>query len=221
MTDMDHRHAMTTRAAERYLLKELADADRDAFEAHYFSCAHCAADVRAGALMQDGVRADMAAPAAAGTRSKVLPIGSRRRWHTAALPWAVAASMTVIAGYQALWVVPELRRPIAIEATTPVLLRPASRGTLTTVSRPEAGVVAFALDITVADRASSLTYDFRTADGTSVASGVAAAPPVGTPLLLVVPAARLSAPGDYLIMMRDNSPAGRPLAEYRFAVAKP
>ena len=41
---MDHQQAIATHAAERYLLNELGDADRDAFEEHYFACA----DLRGG-----------------------------------------------------------------------------------------------------------------------------------------------------------------------------
>ncbi len=216
---MDHQHAIATHAAERYLLNELAGTDRDAFEAHYFSCAECAEDVRTGALMRDGVRAGLTAPATADARGTVVPIAGRRRWRPSVVaPWAMAASLALVAGYQAWWPMP---RPTAIEATTPVLLRPASRGAVTTVTRPAAGVVAFALDLNLTEAASSLTYDLRTADGKSVASGVAATPPAGTPLLLVVPVAQLNAPGDYLLVMRDTSQAGRPVAEYRFAVTKP
>ena len=76
---MDHQQAIATHAAERYLLNELADADRDAFEDHYFSCATCAEDVKAGAQMQDGVRAGMLDTVATERSAKVIPIESRRR----------------------------------------------------------------------------------------------------------------------------------------------
>ena len=48
---MDHQQAIATHATERYLLNELGDTERDAFEAHYFACAICAEDVRTGARM--------------------------------------------------------------------------------------------------------------------------------------------------------------------------
>lgn len=43
---MDHENAIRTQAAERYVLGELADDDAELFEAHYFDCIACAADVR-------------------------------------------------------------------------------------------------------------------------------------------------------------------------------
>ena len=221
---MDHQQAITRHAVERYLLNELADNDRDAFEEHYFSCTDCAEDVRMAALMRDGTRAGMAAPgvATADHSAKVIPIERSRRWTVSTvIPWAVAATLAMVAGYQSLWVVPGLQRELAVDATTPILLRPASRGAVTNVTRPQAGVIAFALDINVADLPSSLTYDLRTVDGNSVASGVVTAPPAGTPLLLVVPAAKLTSPGAYQLTLRGSGGTNPPVAEYRFAVAEP
>jgi hypothetical protein len=54
---MDHRAAIELHAAERYLLGELADGERDAFEEHYFDCPECARDVRSGAILIDNIKA--------------------------------------------------------------------------------------------------------------------------------------------------------------------
>jgi hypothetical protein len=56
---MDHLHAMNSFAPERYILGEMTEDERLAFEDHYFSCAECADDVRAGGLMRDGARAGL------------------------------------------------------------------------------------------------------------------------------------------------------------------
>ena len=219
---MDHQQAIATQAAERYLLNELADADRDAFEDHYFTCATCAEDVKTGAQMRDGVRAGLIDTVADTRSAKVVPIESRRRSMTATfIPWAVAASLALVAGYQALWVVPGLRQDaMGPTATVPLLLKPASRGDVTTVTTSGSGVIAFALDLnSAAEAGAPLTYDLRTVDGQSVVSGAVTAPPAGTPLLLVIPAAQLASPGAYTLMIGGNGVT--PVAEYRFAVAKP
>ena len=81
-------------------------------------------------------------------------------------------------------------------------------------------MIAFALDLnSAAEAGAPLTYDLRTVDGQSVVSGAVTAPPAGTPLLLVIPATRLASPGAYTLMIGGNGNA--PVAEYRFAVAKP
>jgi hypothetical protein len=220
---MDHQQALATQAAERYLLNELGDADRDAFEDHYFTCATCADDVKTGAQMRDGVRAGLIDTAAEARSVKVVPIDSRRRPMTAVLiPWAVAASLALVAGYQALLVVPGLRQDaLAPAVTVPQLLKPASRGAITTVTPDGTGVIAFSLDLnSAAEVGAALTYDLRTVDGQSVVTGAVTAPPAGTPLLLVVPVKRFASPGAYtLIVGRSGDTA--PVAEYRFEVTKP
>ena len=63
---MTHQEAADTLAAERYLLGELPAGDREAFEAHYFSCDVCADDLRSAAALLQGVKdglADTASPA--------------------------------------------------------------------------------------------------------------------------------------------------------------
>lgn len=218
---MDHQQAIATHAAERYLLQELNESDRDAFEDHYFSCVECADDVRVGARLEEGVRSGLLA-AAVAPATNVIPIGVRRRSTMSfVMPWAVAASMALVAGYQALWVVPGLRASVVRPgATVPILLRPASRGAVTTVSSSGGDVIAFSLDLnSAADAGTSLSYDLRTIDGHTVASGSVVAPPPGTPLLLVVPV-KTAPPGDYILLV-GRSGGNAPVAEYRFAVTKP
>src|SRR4029077_10615261 len=135
MSAMDHREAVETLALERYLLGELPDQERDAFEEHFFSCAECAEDARAGAAMRDAAAAGMAT----GTTTKqpagrVLTMAMpRRRLSSIVVPWAAAASLALVAGYQALVAMPALRRNAGPIALSPVPLRPASRGQETVV----------------------------------------------------------------------------------------
>ena len=42
---MDHSHAISNHASERYLLGEMSEPERFDFEAHYFECVECAEDV--------------------------------------------------------------------------------------------------------------------------------------------------------------------------------
>jgi hypothetical protein len=220
---MDHQQAIATHATERYLLNELSDTERDAFEAHYFSCVVCAEDIKTGARMQEGVRAGMLDTETRAPHAKVIPIESRRRWTTAVvMPWAVAASLAVVAGYQALWVVPGLRQGTMVPSVTvPQLLKPASRSAITTVTPDGTGVIAFSLDLnSAAEAGAPLTYDLRTIDGQSVVSGAVTAPPAGTPLLLVFPVKQLASSGAYTLRV-SRSGGNAPVAEYRFAVAKP
>ncbi len=79
--------------AERYLLGQLDDADRDAFEAHYFECARCYSEVEA----LRAVRAALARPARRSSRAT--------DW-----PWLAAAAALVL-GVSAIlaWQSPRFR----------------------------------------------------------------------------------------------------------------
>ena len=61
---MTHQQAVDKQAVERYLLDEMPEIERFAFEEHLFDCDICADDVRTGALMREGVEAGFL-PAAA------------------------------------------------------------------------------------------------------------------------------------------------------------
>ncbi len=63
---MNHQLAINTKATERYLLGELDEDSRSAFEEHYFSCRACADDVKTAAEFVDNARAVMSGGAAIG-----------------------------------------------------------------------------------------------------------------------------------------------------------
>jgi hypothetical protein len=203
---MTHEQAVSTLASERYLLDEMAEPEREIFEEHYFACTACADDVRTGALMGDGARAGLLADSV----SRVVPFQPRRWYQSTALPWAIAASLAVVAGYQTLVMVPgsrPLNEPLAL---TPITLRPASRGQEPGITIGKDSVVTLAVDTSASAPAGDLSYDLRTAAGAQVLSGQAGAPPAGAPLLLLVPARALKDPGGYVLSVAGN--------DYRFSV---
>src|SRR5438128_8781514 len=78
---MEHSEATETLASERYLLGEMSDEERNAFEEHFFGCGECARDVRDGTTMIDSVRA-----------------GKQKRG-TSVAPWLVAAAAAVVVAF--------------------------------------------------------------------------------------------------------------------------
>ena len=254
---MSHEQAVAKHAAERYLLAEMPELERFAFEEHLFACQQCAEDVRAGAIMQEGVRAGLLPPVdaesvkAEGTRLKAEgarepeggdarpqgpgpmpqapgptpqapgPMPQAPAWR-GTLPWAVAAMLALAASYQALFLVPGLRSQIVGPSVlSPVTLRTASRGTEPSLTRPPAGVISFAVDLAGVAAGARLTYDLRAADGVSVASGTAAAPPPGTPLLLLIPASALDSAGRYTLSVGTSGAPGSASMDYPFTITVP
>ena len=195
---MTHEEAVSTLASERYLLEEMSEPERETFEEHYFSCVECADDVRAGGVMRDGVRAglmneqtghtvhDMAASAAWSRKNA----GTRRWYQSPAIPWAAAAALAVVAGYQALVPAPgrSIGQPMAL---APITLRPASRGQEPKVSLArDTAVVTLAIDASSTVAGTDLAYAIRTAAGAPLVSGTVRAPQPGAPLLLLVPSSQ-------------------------------
>ncbi len=76
-----HQQAIRTLAAERYMLGQMTDAERETFEEHYFNCRFCVEDVKEIDLMSRAAR----------QQTKPQPVSKWRPMTVA--PWAVAASL--------------------------------------------------------------------------------------------------------------------------------
>ncbi len=226
---MTHQEAVASLAAERYLLDEMAEPDREQFEEHYFQCEECADDLRAAAAMVRGARAGMTARSAStGPTGQVVSIAearasARRAWYrSTTLPWAIAATLALVAGYESIRTsLPQSGTtvPIALE---PITLRPASRGAEPVVhvaAGPTAAPIALAIELGDVPQGGDLGYDLKTVDGRPGASGVVAAPQPGAPLLLVMPSWTVVAPMHYILTVHDAAQPGHVLGEYRFAAS--
>jgi hypothetical protein len=213
---MDHQEAMSTLASERYLLGEMTDTERDSFEEHFFSCAECAEDVVVGDKMREGVRAGLGWSRVAGV---ITPSAARARaWRPAiVIPWAAAASLMLIAGYESFQMTSmrrELARPMAL---SPLTLRAATRGQELTVPAKAASVVTLAVDLGGNRFEDGVKYEIRVESAGVVAAGDAPAPAAGAPLLLLIPSSVFKASGHYVLALRSaGSRDGT--SEYRFSV---
>jgi len=207
---MEHQEAIDTLASERYILGEMSEAERDSFEEHYFSCAVCADDVLTADRMRTGVRAGFA---------KAAPVVvARRSWRPAVfIPWAAAAMMTIVAGYESFHAVGRdgngLTGPLAL---APMTLRSATRGEELTVTAKPGSVVTLAVDLGSARFDRGIKYEIRNERGELSGSGDADAPTAGAPLLLLIPSSAFHASGRYGLTLRDT--VGTEPREYHFVV---
>ena len=216
---MTHMQAVDSMAPERYLLGEMTDAERLEFEDHFFGCAECAEEIRLGALMADGARAGLARdaepPAIAGRPLGVF--GKPRRWRASvALPYAAAAGLALVVGYQAF----ELRmlgHDGGALALAPATLRPATRGEEPVVRLGDDGSIVLAVDLGGAAFDRGLQYELREVDGPVVASGHAPAPAEGAPLLLFIPNGVAHPLRHYVLTIRDAA-SGSAVPSYLFTV---
>src|SRR5262245_25030547 len=148
---MTHQQALDGLASERYLLDEMTEVERFEFEAHYFDCAECAEDVRLGDMIrQEARRAGPAIAAGTAVGRPAVVLTSAKWWRRpmVAAPWAAAATLALVAGYQSLVTVPGLRDAVAPQSIEPVMLRGATRGAATTVTvAPNQRFVALSADL--------------------------------------------------------------------------
>ena len=79
---MTHQEAVESLATERYLLDDMPNSDRQAFEDHFFSCDLCADDMRVAAAMFKGAKAGFAGGAAT---AQVVPMVRQARGEAAGL----------------------------------------------------------------------------------------------------------------------------------------
>lgn len=212
---MTHADAVRTLAVERYLLDEMPEIERFAFEDHYFDCVECADDLRAGSTMRKGVKAGLLPEASRA--ATISPAIARRRWNpSVVVPWAAAATLALAVGYQSL--APGRDGRLQISTLTPVTVRPDSRGTVPTVPiGGDADAVTLALDVD-APAGADLSYVLRNSAGARVAEGRMTAPTAGAPLLLLVPIWTLT-PNTQYILAVQGAADGQPIGEYRFGVA--
>jgi hypothetical protein len=215
---IDHRHAVETLALERYLLGEMADQERDAFEEHFFSCAECAEDARAAGTMRDAVAGGMVGAVNQPSGRVVRMPAPRRRLASIVVPWAAAASLALVAGYQGLVLRPGLKQLAAPIVLSPITLRPASRGEEPVVFASAGAMITLAVDLGGSVMNGDIAYEIDQVDGGTIASDRVSAPKDGAPLLLLVPAALFQPGRHYVLLVKNSGNVRLTPADYRFTV---
>jgi hypothetical protein len=112
---MDHKTAASSHATERYLLGEMPADERETFEHHLLSCNICADDMHLTAMFIENAKVVL-------QERSLQPLAAPHHgWRTwlrvqIAIPALAAAALVLIAGYQNLVVIPQLRTPRVLPA---------------------------------------------------------------------------------------------------------
>ena len=119
---MDHDEAVRQMMVERYLLRELAPEEQEAFEEHFFSCQECASDLRSEAAFIDHSKVVLSAP----SQEAVAPKRERqtsgwRAWFRPALAAPIMAVLLVLLGYESFVEIPRARQLAQQSSTAQVL----------------------------------------------------------------------------------------------------
>jgi hypothetical protein len=229
---LDHRHALETQAAERYLLGELPAAEAEEFELHFFECQICAFAVESGhefiGAAQDYFRQPAipaATPAAippikassSGSFSEALAAFFRPAWVVPAF-----AALLVVIGYQNAVTIPGMARVLNTARSLPAMqLIGASRGEETVVHVPAGSpFVALAADIPPGTPFKEYVCVLSGADGREISRSIAPAPAEGQPISVLVPSAQFQT-GRHSLTIYGSTPDGslsNKISTYPFSV---
>jgi hypothetical protein len=233
---------------DRYLLRELDEAEARAFEEHYFDCPTCAAEIQLAGALVDGARAALGSPARttempavageppapdrrpereAASERDAPPRRPRWRWPLR-LAAGAAFPLAAVAGFQALVVVPRLQEELALRDRPRVLaprtLRPLTRGEVPRLA-PAAGDRFVAVQLAVRAPAAA-GYRARLLDAAGKPAPAfpelaVPGPPPGDPIQILIPTAGLP-PGRYILEVAPQGPGNDAEPDrYLFSLATP
>src|SRR5215813_145979 len=134
---MEHNEAIENHTAERYLLHELTEQERDAYEEHFFSCSACAEEIKAASEFMENARKVV--------QSELLPAhvygdavrrsiwGSWLNFRSMLYPIPAAACVLLVAVsafgiYQNQVTIPQLRDQASAQLVTPQPIMRHSKG---------------------------------------------------------------------------------------------
>ena len=203
---MNHDEAVAAMAAERYVLGELEDPQREQFEEHFFDCPECAQDVRDLATITHGARELLRQPRKPPPPKQMAPApaglwGWLRLSPGFALAGGLAAALVgLVTGYQTA----EIRGVIRPQAVESVLLRSETRGEAAEihVRRIDAFVL---LEADLPGAGGELQWDLVRANPEKLIQRQnAPAPEHGASFKVLLPVSILT-PGEYTLTVRSTS----------------
>ena len=111
---MNHDHALELQAAEKYVLGELPQAQREEYEEHYFDCPECASDVKALAAFVDAAREVLRQDAEkSAAREFTAAPGGWFRWVRPVVAVPAFAALLLVVAYQNTVTIPQAKKEAA------------------------------------------------------------------------------------------------------------
>jgi hypothetical protein len=215
---MDHNEAVRLHAAEKYLLGEMPQIQRDEYEEHYFTCASCAEDLKASALFMEGARQVLGEENLAKMEPK-----SRARdrapwfaWLRPAFAVPVFAALLLFIGYQNAITIPGLKQVASHSAKAEVvkslsLLGVGSRseGSASIAVRPGEELI-LQIEIPPADSICQIQDEHG-----RILSSLAISAEQAKETVLIRPPAGSLQPGKYALVILSAQPSGAQVAQQK------
>jgi hypothetical protein len=231
---MDHTEAVDTQAVEKYVLREMTEAEALAFEEHFFECKECADDVAAESVFSDNARAVFAdSKSKESETERRSSFGEQLRAYLSMFgrpPVLACATVlfAVITAYQGLILIPTLRRDANQRFREPQQLfayhlKESVRGRQSIVVPTNTSNVTLSFDPRWEERPAKYSCVLETEDGTRLSSFDVSPPAPGEPIMILFPASDLRS-GSVVLQIYGQPPIRRdqtPLGRYVFDVQRP
>src|SRR5947207_868397 len=111
---MNHNYAIENNTAERYVLGELTEPEREDYEEHFFDCPQCAEEVKCATEFVQGARQVFARDQREAVSAVVARAATGTHWFSAFLRPAVGLACVLalagFTGFQSLVTVPRLKQ---------------------------------------------------------------------------------------------------------------
>lgn len=216
---MEHTLAHQTNTIDKYLLSELSQEERLAFEEHMFDCPECAAKVKQDFAMIDDLKSVLEEPSPVPKVQSVKTFAGWRDWFRPMtfIPACAAVALACIVGYQNMVSIPGMLQPQVLE-TTPFV--PATRGASQQVAVVRSGAAFFAASFEVVAPSAFPMYscEFQGEGQHTVATiDCGKHSTAEFTLSLLLPAARFPA-GGYTMILRPASNQQGEVSRYSFVV---
>ena len=222
---MEHHQAAAILASERYVLDELTVAERDAFEEHYFTCAICAQEVKDLSVLK--VAWKDASPQRRLAQERTVSEPADRKQGLFSWSWWLRPQFAflipcalVAAVLGAVWQGTQKRETIEPQVIAAVMLRPESRGEVTTLTPGQSGPFVL-LECDVPLEARDISWELRRAGSDEILRhGVAKAPEPGATLKLLIPSSVLAS-AEYTLRIESiggESSASKRSSMYRLRI---
>lgn len=167
-----HQQAVRTLAAERYMLGQMTDAERETFEEHYFNCRFCVEDVKRIDLMSRAVQ----------QQTKPQPV---RKWGPMTVaPWAVAASLAGVLTLQAFRPPPPITQVAEVLFASDAPVTSESRAAAAVMELPAGRTILQHLEIAHDPQYTQYRWDLRADEAKSLASGALTPEQTNEPIAL-------------------------------------
>ena len=223
---MDHNYALQNHTAERYLLEELPQDEREAYEEHFFSCRLCAEEVQAASEFIDGAREliqNQVKEELYGHAKQHSIWGSWLNWRSIMQPLPAMACLLLVfvsgfSAYQNRVTIPQLRASVGAAPAQGTLMAQVippkaivlseargANGPVITTSKDKAFTVQFDVTLTGFD---SFEAFITTPSGVKrLPTRIISAQEATDPIQMLVPAGALET-GSYIVVIQGVTSKG-------------